>query len=200
MTFAEILGALRRRWPLVLAVPLLAALVSLAVALAVPPRYSAAARLLVTRSEDRRFDTEDALAYDLPAIVSGEPFAQELSAELAARGVTVTPEQARAAMSAANQRRVVTVVATAGDAATAEAMLAAAVELVQARGLALWGDPAATPEDTGLNAVALDGIPPRAAPSGGLRSIALDAALRALVGLGAGVALALALERVRLGA
>lgn len=194
MTFADILPTLRRRWPLVLGVPLLAALLSAGMALAAPPRAAASARLLVTRAEDRRFDTEDALAYDLPAIVSGEPFARELAAELARRGRDVSPEQARAALSAANQRRVVTISATAATAAAAEQILDAAVALVQARGLALWGDPAATPEDTGLNVVVLDGIPPRAGPAVTARGILLDAAVRALVGLGAGAALALLLE------
>jgi hypothetical protein len=163
-------------------------------ALSEPPRFSAAARLLVTRAEDRRFDTEDALAYDLPAIVSGEPFARELAAELSRRGIALTPEQARAAVSASNQRRVVTIAATAGDAAVAEDVLDAAVALVRARGLALWGDPAATPQDTGLNLVVLEGLPARAGPAVTTRDMLLDAAVRAVVGLGAALALALALE------
>lgn len=195
MTLEHILAILRRRWPLVLGLPLLAALLSVGLALAQPPHSVASARLLVTRAEDRRFDTEDALAYDLPAIVSGEPFARELAAELNRRGAPLTPEQARAAVSAANQRRVVTISATAADAALAEQILDAAVALVQARGLALWGDPAATPEATGLNVVVLEGIPPRAGPATTVRDIALDAGLRALVGLGAGAGLALMLER-----
>ncbi|HWQ12816.1 MAG TPA: Wzz/FepE/Etk N-terminal domain-containing protein [Roseiflexaceae bacterium] len=181
-------------WRLVLAVALGAALLSAGVELAAPPRYTAGASLLVTRAEDRRFDTEDALAYDLPAIVSGEPFARELAAELGRRGRPLTPEQARAAIGATNQRRVVSITASAGDPAAAEAILEAAVGLVRARGLALWGDPAATPEDPGVNVVVLAGIPARAERANGLRQILLDAALRGVVGLGAGALLALGLH------
>ena len=43
------LDILRRRWPIVVAVPLLVALIRLAVAATQPPRYGATARLLVTR-------------------------------------------------------------------------------------------------------------------------------------------------------
>ncbi|MEN9936272.1 MAG: hypothetical protein RLZZ387_2851 [Chloroflexota bacterium] len=192
----DVLTTLRRRWPLVLLVPLAAMLLSAGVALAQPPRYAASASLLVTRSEDRRFDTEDALAYDLPAILRSEPFARELSAELGRRGRRVEPALLREMIGAANQRRVVVVTATSGDPAEAAAVLEAAVTLVQARGLALWGDPAATPEHTGLNVVVLEGVPAQAARLGGAREILLDAAVRGLVGLGAGAALALAAQAV----
>jgi uncharacterized protein involved in exopolysaccharide biosynthesis len=184
---------LRSRWPLMLAVPLLAFALSAALGLLQPPRYAAGARLLVTRAEDRRFDTEDALAYDLPAIVSGEPFARELADELARRGRPLDPAEARAAISAANERRVVTISASAADPSLAEAILEASVALVEARGLALWGDRAATPEDTGVNVVVLEGIPARAGRTNGLPQIARDAALRGLVGLGAAALLAMGL-------
>jgi hypothetical protein len=184
LTLPDLVATVRRRWPLVLLAPLVAALASVVVALTAPPRYVAQAQLLVTRSEDRRFDTEDALAYDLPAIVSGVPFAQEVAAELARRGHTMTSAQVRSALSAANARRVVTISAASGDPGEAEMLLDAAVTLVQTRGLALWGDPAATPDDTGVNVVVLDGLPPRAAPARTWRTIVLDAAVRALVALG----------------
>jgi hypothetical protein len=184
LTLPDLVATVRRRWPLVLLAPLVAALASVVVALTAPPRYVAQAQLLVTRSEDRRFDTEDALAYDLPAIVSGAPFAQEVAAELARRGQTMTSAQVRSALSAANARRVVTISAASGDPGEAEMLLDAAVTLVQTRGLALWGDPAATPDDTGVNVVVLDGLPPRAAPARTWRTIVLDAAVRALVALG----------------
>jgi hypothetical protein len=197
MTLSDVIAIIRRRWPVLLLVPLVAGLASMIVALTAPPRFVAQAQLLVTRSEDRRFDTEDALAYDLPAIVSGAPFAQEVAAELARRGRDTTSANVRAALSASNARRVVTLSATSADRAEAEAMLDAAVMLVQTRGLALWGDPAATPENSGVNVVVLDGLPPRAAPVHTWRTIGLDAAVRALVGLGAGAVLALLIERGR---
>src|SRR5690606_17106311 len=123
---------------------------------------------------------------------------RELSAELARRGLQLDPAQARAAIAAGHERRVVSITATAGDPAAAEEILDAAVALVRTRGLALWGDPAATPENTGVNVVVLEGIPASAARANGPRQIALSAALRGLVGLGAGVLLALGLHRVGL--
>src|SRR5262249_53416770 len=80
------LDILRRRWPVVVATPLLVALISLGAALAQPPRYGATARLLVTRPLSAAVDAEDTLAYDLPAIVGGKPFAADVTAELARRG------------------------------------------------------------------------------------------------------------------
>ena len=44
-----------------------------------PPRYELTARLLVTRPSAGNVDVEDTLAYDLPAIVGGKPFAQDVA-------------------------------------------------------------------------------------------------------------------------
>ncbi len=74
MEFYLYLDILRRRWPIVVAAPLLVALISLLVALMQPPRYGATASLLVTRPPLGNLDAEDTLAYDLPAIVGGKPF------------------------------------------------------------------------------------------------------------------------------
>jgi hypothetical protein len=149
------LSILRRRWLLVLTPAIIASVISLGVAFIEPPRYRSSADLLITRSEDRRFDTEDALAYDLPAIIKGVPFSIEISSALARTGVVLSPEQVRAALGASNRRRVVQIWAETGDPALSEALTAAAVETVQQRGLALWGDPSATPERTLVNVVVL---------------------------------------------
>lgn len=93
MELQHYLAILRRRWRLVAAVPLLAALFSLALALMRPPVYGLTARLLVTRGGAPEGSTagltaelEDKTAQDLPAIVGGAPFAQDVARELAARG------------------------------------------------------------------------------------------------------------------
>src|SRR5688572_29745053 len=86
MELYHYLDIIRRRWPIVAAVPLLVALISLIAALLQPARYGATARLLVTRPGIATVDAEDTLAYDLPAIVGGAPFAADVAAELARRG------------------------------------------------------------------------------------------------------------------
>ena len=88
MPVSTYLSILRHRWLLVLTPAIIASVISLGMAFIEPPRYRSSASLLITRSEDRRFDTEDALAYDLPAIIKGAPFSIEISSALARTGVS----------------------------------------------------------------------------------------------------------------
>jgi capsular polysaccharide biosynthesis protein len=187
------LDILRRRWPIVAALPLLVALISLAVALAQPPRYGATARLLVTRPGATTVDAEDTLAYDLPAIVGGRPFAADLAAQLARRGHPLDQALVEQALHAENQKHVVYLSATTADPANAVAIVQAAVDLVRANGLRYWGDQSATPERPGVNVAVLD-LPAAAALLNGPRAVALEVALRALLGLIAGVGVAFALH------
>ncbi len=180
---------LRRRWLLVIAPAIVAAALSLGLALLEPPRYRSSASLLITRSEDRRFDTEDALAYDLPAIVQGAPFSADVSSALALTGVSLPPDQVRASLGASNQRRVVQIWAETGDPALSEALARAAVDVVQRRGLALWGDPAATPDQPLVNVVVLE-PPGPALRTNSWSAMVVMALIRGLAGLLAGSLLA----------
>lgn len=194
MPVATYIFIVRRRWLLVVTPAIIALVVSLGVALIEPPRYRSSAELLITRSEDRRFDTEDALAYDLPAIIKGAPFSVEISSALARAGVVISPEQVRAALGASNRRRVVQIWAETGDPALSEALTAAAVDVVQQRGLALWGDPSATPEHTLVNVVVLE-PPGPAVRTNDWRATIVTVVLRGLAGLIAGALLALGAYR-----
>ncbi|MCS6938907.1 MAG: Wzz/FepE/Etk N-terminal domain-containing protein [Roseiflexaceae bacterium] len=189
MLISTYIVIIRRHWRLVVAPAIIAAVIGLGLALLEPPRYRSSASLLVTRSEDRRFDTEDALAYDLPAIVQGAPFSAEVSSALALAGVSIPPEQVRASLGASNQRRVVQIWAETGDPALSEALMTITVELVQRRGLALWGDPAATPERPLVNVVVIE-PPGPAMRTNGWTAAAGTAMLRGLAGLLAGALLA----------
>ncbi|ABU59715.1 YveK family protein [Roseiflexus castenholzii] len=183
------IAIIRRHWRIIAAPAIIAAVISLGLALLEPPRYRSSASLLITRSEDRRFDTEDALAYDLPAIVQGTPFSAEVSSALALTGVSIPPDQVRASLGASNRRRVVQIWAETGDPALAEALTTTSVELIQRRGLALWGDPSATPARPLVNVVVLE--PPGAATqTNGWTTAIATAALRGLIGLLAGAFLA----------
>jgi hypothetical protein len=150
------LQQVRAAWRSIVAAALLAATLSVAFAAREPARYGAEVQLLLTRSEDRRFDTEDALAYDAPAIIAGQPFAAAVAERLASQGVPLQADDVRAMLRASNQRRVVTLVASADQPDRALALGAAARDVLIERGLMLWGDPLARPGATGLNVVVLD--------------------------------------------
>lgn len=198
MSPAEYWGALRQRWLLLLAVPLLVLIVSAAAALREPARYGTGTRLLVTRApgaagaaglSDRG---EDTTAQDVPAIVQGSAFRTDLAAELARRGVPADAAQT-GALAASFSEHTVTFAAEAGDPATATALAETATTLLQTNGLRYWGDSAAQP---GLNISVLD---PPAAPTrlNGPRAQALQLALRTGLGLGAAAGLAIALALAR---
>jgi capsular polysaccharide biosynthesis protein len=187
------LDILRRRWPLVIGVPLLVALLSLGFAVAQPSRYGATASLLVTRPGTAIIDVEDTLAYDLPAIVGGEPFAGEVAQELARRGHPLDPSFVERSLHGENQKHVVSVSATTSNPADAVAIVGAAVALIKTNGLRYWGDQNATPARPGVD-VAVLSLPTEAALLNGPRAIGLEVGLRALLGLIAGAGAAFALH------
>ena len=183
----------RRRWPVLLALPLLAALISLAIGIGRPATYQSSVTLLLTRADSRMpggrpaatssFDTQDTLAYDLPAIVQGEPFARLLAERAAAAGLSADAAAIRPMIDATtDEGRPIKITATAPSAALAEALTRATVDLVRERGLRLWGDRDATPEQNGINLTVLV-APTPADSSGGLRSLAREVGLRAAAGL-----------------
>ena len=187
------LDILRRRWPIVAALPLLVALASLAAVLAQPARYRATARLLVTRPDSVNVDAEDTLAYDLPAIVGGKPFAEDVARELARRGHPLDQALVEQALHAENQKHVVYLMATAANPADALAIVQAAVDLIRANGLRYWGDARPADAGAGINVAVLE-LPAEAARINGPRAIAIDVALRALLGLIVGIGVAFALH------
>ena len=187
------LSILRRRWPLVVAVPLLVALISAAAALARPARYGTATRLLVTRGGGAPGSTagltdlrEDKTAQDLPAIVSGGTFRQDLAAELARQGRAIDAAALAGAIQAGNQEHVVTIAFQADRPDDAAAIAQAAIDLVRRNGLRYWGDPSATAEQPGLNVAVLDPPGPPARLNGP-RALVLEVALRTLLGLAAAI-------------
>jgi capsular polysaccharide biosynthesis protein len=195
------LSIIRRYWPVVVAVPLLVALLSLAAALARPPAYAASTRLLVTRADfpESRAGlsaggNEDTVAYDLPVVVSGALFRRDLAAALAEQGRPIGEDALVTALSATNQKSLVTLTATAGQPEDAVAIVQTAVELIRTNGLRYWNEPRATPERPGLNVASLDAAPPVAARLDGPRTVVIEVALRTIIGAVAGVGLALLLR------
>lgn len=189
---------LRRRWRLMAGLTLAVALASAGVAALRTPRYTTSMLLLVTRDEqatgaaglsDQR---EDTTAQDLPAIIQGAALQHDLAAELARRGWP--PEAGTPSIMSSYSEHTVHVTIEAG--APDQPLLAAEALLAMLRhgGLAYWGDPDATAERPGLN-IGILAPPAPAVPKQGPRALAIELALRSLLGLGAAAGLALLIER-----
>ena len=194
------LAILRRRWWLLVALPLLVAAISGVAAASQPARYGTTVRLLITRGEIPSDDTagltdqgEDKTALDLPAIISGTTFRGDLARELTRQGNQIDQAALAGALNGIRQDNVVTVAISAARPEDAVAIGPALVALLKANGLRYWGDPRAVLGVAGLNVGVLD-LPDQAALLNGPRAIAIDVALRALLALLAAVGLALGLH------
>lgn len=204
MELRQYLNILRRRWRMLVLVPLLIALVSTAAALARPARYATSVRLLVTRAagapgaaglSDRG---EDTTAQDLPAIVQSSTFRADLAAELARRGQPIEPAALVGALAAGFSGHTVGIMIQAATPAAASTIAEATLALLREQGLKYWGIANSAEGEPGLNIGLLD---PPAPPTrlNGPRAIALDVGLRTLLGLGAAAGLALLLHRLEYG-
>lgn len=204
MELYQYLAILRRHWRVVVAIPLLVALVSLVVAVAQPPRYGVTDSLLVTRSNlgDRRLaspinvDAEDRVAYDLPAIIGSSGFARDVVGELARRGHPLSQSVVEPALHAENDRQLLSLSVVTDNPADAVPIAEAAVAMIETNGLRYWGDQRATPADPGINVAVLE-QPSQSQVLNGPRAIALQVALRTLLGLAVGVGAAFALHYLK---
>lgn len=194
------LAILRRRWWILAALPLLVAAISGLYAARQPARYGATVRLLITRgpiagdnSAGLTDQGEDKTALDLPAIISGAMFREDLARELARQGNPVDAAALAGALNGIRQDNVVTIAISAARPTDVVAIGPAMVALLKSNGLRYWGDSRATPGASGLNVGVLD-LPDQAVLLNGPRAIAIDIALRALLALIAGVGLAFGLH------
>ncbi len=200
MEFQLYLAIIRRRWWLLVAVALLTALLTGALALAQPTRYGLTVRLLVTRTDllahpptDNNVDTEDRVAYDLPAIISSPAFAQDVVRRLAEQGHPLSQAEVEQALHAENDRQLVRLAVTTPQPNDAVAIAQTAVSLIQVNGLRYWGAAQTAPAAPGLNVAVLD-PPTQAVALNSPALIAREVALRGLLGLFAGIGLAFALH------
>ncbi len=194
------LKILRRRWWILLALPLLVAIMSAVAAASQPARYGTTVRLLITRGPIAGDDAagltdqgEDKTALDLPAIISGATFRNDLARELALHGHPIDAAALAGTFNGIRQDNVVTIAISAAHPEDALAIGPAMVALLKANGLRYWGDPRATPSAPGLNVGVLD-LPDQAALLNGPRTIVIDVALRALLALIVAVGLAFGLH------
>ena len=194
------LAILRRRWWILVALPLLVAAISGVAAASRPSRYGTTVRLLVTRGAIAGDDTagltdqgEDKTALDLPAIINGATFRSDLARELTSTGHPIDAAALVGALNGIRQDNVVTIAISAAQPADAVAIGPAMVALLKTNGLRYWGDPRAVPGAPGLNVGVLD-LPDQATLVNGPRAVAIDVALRALLALIVAVGLAFGLH------
>ncbi|MBC8161690.1 MAG: hypothetical protein H7Z42_10775 [Roseiflexaceae bacterium] len=200
MNLTDYLEIFRRRWPLLLALPLLAGMISLAAGLAQPKRYAVTGSTIVSRGVTDQASTagvtwarEDTVAQDLPTIISSAIFARDVADELAAQGRSADQATVQRALHAVSDGKIVRITATADNPELAAAIVQSAIQLLQRNGLRYWGDPTWTPTQPGVNIRPLD-PPGTPVPVPTTREIALDAALRAAVGLIVALGLVAGLE------
>lgn len=202
MELRHYLAILRRRWPIIVILPLLVALVSGATALTQPQRYGLTARLMVTQtplatgeaspSPDLNsvgsWQASEYVLDDLPQVLSSALFAQDVSAALAQQGLEVSPATLQSAISGVTTHRTVDMAVVADDPQLAVSIARAAAETLRLNGLKYWNRQG-TLTDPGLRVAVLT-MPESAGPIVNLRRIVRDVALRTVLALAAGIGLA----------
>jgi capsular polysaccharide biosynthesis protein len=200
MQLRRYLAILTRFWPLVALLPLAVGALALSAALTRPLRYTASARLMVTQALPPglappnlrdQWDGTEFLIDDIPQVVGSELFAQDVSATQLARDAGLGESAVLGGLSAETFHRTVTLRAVADRPEQATALALAAIETLRANGLKYWGRADAA-EAPGVDVAVIDA--PVAASDRSLRQIAANVALRAALGLAAGVGLAFLLH------
>lgn len=201
MQLREYLSILRRLWPIVLLLPLIAGGLSLILALGRAPSYQAAARLIITQAppqgapagpaplpaldDGATWATTEYILDDLPFVLQSAAFAADVAAATAAAGYPLDAGAIQGGLRPEVTHRAVYLIGTAASPEAALALVRGAVATLQAGGLKYWGR---APQG-GLTVAVLDPPAPAGATTG-LRDIALDVAARTLLALAAGVGLA----------
>ena len=151
MELSAYLRVLLRRWPIVLALPLLVLLFAVYQETGRTPTYSATARLSVVRLPDAAPETEfqfdeyynylssEFAIDDLVEIVRGNVFADAVAADLQAAGWQLSGGDVQGALSVSRQHRIISLTAGSPDAERALAISLAAAEELEQNSLAYLG-------------------------------------------------------------
>ncbi len=126
------LQALRRRWPIVVALPLLVGLLAIAQEVSRDTTYAAYAKLRVISEQlegdftdypaDDNFIASEYAIDDLVEAVRGNVFSAVVAERVQAAGIAIGREEVQSAISAEREHRVLTVTVRSGDPARAEAI------------------------------------------------------------------------------
>ncbi len=201
MEFRHYWGIVRRSWPLVVGLPLLVALLTLALHVVLPRSYTITAAMLVTQrplaidapqvtlpDENNResWAASEFIVDDILQLVETRRFADDIAGWMQAeRGRTIDPDAITAGLEAERTHRMIYLTANAGNATDARLIVEGAIAMLQQRGLEYWG----REESSSLDVSPLD-LPEEAEPAKGLFGLLLDIVLRSMLAAIAGIGLA----------
>ena len=197
MELYHYLEIIRRRWLIVVALPIIVAIITGVAAMLQEPAYGATAKILVTRPLKDTLAVNDTFAYDLPAIVAGTPFAEDVTETLNSRGYTFTTQQVAAALSASNTQYVVSISANSNNAEDPVRIVQAAVDTFVANNRIYWGDN--LPDSYQGMHIAVLNLPTDSAHLNGLRATLINIVLRSFAGFLAGVGIVFLLHYLEAG-
>lgn len=185
---------LRRSWPIVVGLPLLVALLTIALWFALPGRYGTQVTMFITQAQIatspadtilpdyNNYNSWAASEYivdDMLQLVQTRRFAQDIVAYVQAqRGVALDVEQVRLGLSAERKHRAVYLNVEANNRDQATWIAQAAVEMVRKRGLEYWN----RQDSAQLNVSVLD-APESSSRVGGTVGLAVDLGIRTLLAL-----------------
>lgn len=140
----------RRFWLIILLPALIAGGLSLWLDSQRPLRYQASARLLVTYSSAVTADSIESwqitefIIDDMPQVISSASFAAQVVPLLAERGITLSLPEIQQGLRMNPLHRAVDLSGEASSPAAAQALVEAAITVLQTHGLSFWGEPTAS--------------------------------------------------------
>ncbi|HEX6290507.1 MAG TPA: hypothetical protein VFZ66_15065 [Herpetosiphonaceae bacterium] len=192
MELRHYFAILRRSWPLVVGLPLLVALATVAATFLLPARYATQVTMFVTQKplatnepsvvlpDYNNFNSWAASEYivdDMLQLVQTQTFAQDIAAWIRQQhNADVAVEDIRSGLAAERTHRAVTVEVEANDRQHAEWIAQGVVAMLEQKGLGYWNR-----SDSGQLSVAVLDQPQRAGRAGGAIGLALDLIVRTLL-------------------
>lgn len=145
-------AVLRRFWVILVALPVVVALVSTALEMRQSVSYLSETRLMLTQTPhpssrtgqfpdinlQYSWQSSQFILDDMPSVITSRAFAEDVSRRLNAQQVAIPPDMIQGALNAQTYHRAVTLSATSGSPQIAEAILIGAVETLQSKGLQYW--------------------------------------------------------------
>ena len=184
----------RRSWPLVVGLPALVGLITLALAFLLPPSYVITAAMLVTQRplgvvtpqinlpDYNNFHSWAASEYiddDILQVVETRRFAEDIAGWLQTQhGLTLDPDRISRGIEAERKHRMIYLTVTAAAPTHARLIAQGAITMLQQNGLRYWQ----RDETTTLHVSELD-LPAKAAREPGLLGMAFDVVLRGMLAL-----------------
>ncbi len=201
MELRHYLGIVRRSWPLVVALPALVGLLTLALAFLLPQHYVITAAMLVTQRpiggegprsilpDQNNWNSWAASEYvvdDILQLVQTRQYADDIAQWLQSEHhIRLDGKQINDGLDAERKHRMIYLHVSADTATNARLIAEGGIAMLQQKGLEYWKR-----EDTTTLEVSPLDLPERARPAKGLAGIAVDLVLRTLLALILAVGLA----------